>query len=630
MLTSLKIRSFLILALHAFLVSAAAVTAWALRFEFHLRNWQALLSVIPILILYRLAAMGRFGLLHGYWRYTSVHDAVEISKALLLSSSAFFFTVRILFGIKAFPLSVYCLDLFLAAPLLSGVRVAYRAALQGGRKAEAPGPDRRQSQRLFIVGAGFAAELLIRELKQRSSAWTVVGCVDDDKAKIHCRIHGIPVLGTIDQLPELSIKHRTFEVLIAIPSATAAQKQRIVRICYAARLKYRTVPSLWEMASGRSSLPQLREVRVEDLLGRDPVRMDLEPVRRKIDGTAVLVTGAAGSIGSELTQQILQYKPNVLICLDQDETALFELQNRLKTIVTSCRIEFCVADISDSDRIESILSRSGVNTVFHAAAYKHVPLMESNVSEAVRNNVFGLISMLDAADKCNCSSFVLISSDKAVNPTSFMGCTKRLGELILAARPSLNLRCVTVRFGNVLGSQGSVVPLFQQQILTSRRITVTDPEITRYFMTIPEAVALVLQAFAIGENRDLLVLDMGKPVPIVEMARTLIKLSGIQEKEVEITFTGLRPGEKLHEELFYEHEEQRVTALGSIIRAKSSTIDWDRLIWHLNALHTLMARDAQDDIRTRMKQIIPEYAFADVAATPCDVPLLHVSPATGD
>ena len=248
----------------------------------------------------------------------------------------------------------------------------------------------------------------------------------------------------------------------------------------------------------------------------------------------MLVTGAAGSIGSELTYQLLQYRPSVLVCLDQDESGLFELQQRLSRLDSHARVEFCIADISDTNRVEAILSRFAIATVFHAAAYKHVPLTESNVSEALRNNVFGLISMLDAADACHCSSFVLISSDKAVNPSSFMGSTKRLGELILAARPTSNMRCVTVRFGNVLGSQGSVVPLFQQQIRTTRRITVTHPEITRYFMTIPEAVALVLQAFAAGEHRDLLVLDMGKPVQIVDLANTLIKLSGFRRMKLRL------------------------------------------------------------------------------------------------
>jgi FlaA1/EpsC-like NDP-sugar epimerase len=613
---------------NAVLISTAVIAAWVLRFEFHLRNVHVLLSVIPLLVLYRLAAMGRFALLHGYWRYTSVSDAIEMCKALILSSAAFFVTVRYVLDIKAFPLSVYCIDLMAAILLLLGIRLYYRAAMQP-RIMEA-GSDRRKTRRVFLVGAGFAAQLLIRELKNAGSGWTVVGCVDDDNEKIGSKIHGIPVLGSIQKLPELSIKHRTFEVLIAIPSASPLQLRRIVKFCYQAGLKYRTVPSLRELVSGESSVRQFREVKVEDLLGREPVLLDLEPVRRKVQDTAVTVTGAAGSIGSELVYQLLQYRPGVLVCIDHDESALFELERRLKAINHSSVLQFCVSDINNTDRMESILARFGVSSIFHAAAFKHVPLMESNISEALRNNVFGLMSVLEAADKCQCNDFVLVSSDKAVNPTSFMGCTKRLGELIVAARPSPKMRCTTVRFGNVLGSQGSVVPLFQEQIRTTRRITVTHPEITRYFMTIQEAVALLLQAFAIGEHRDLLVLDMGKPIAIVDLARTLIKLSGVPEKEVEIAYMGLRPGEKLCEELFYKGEEQNATSVDRIMRAKSFTISWDTLNWHLSALRTLMMSESETRIRGRMKQIIPEYSYAGASTLVPDVPLLEVSPVPGD
>jgi FlaA1/EpsC-like NDP-sugar epimerase len=610
---SLNIRRTGILLLHVVLVCFAAVSAWALRFEFHLPNLRLLLILLPILVVYRLAAFARFGLLHGYWRYTGLHDGIDMLKALLLSSAAFLLCIRYFLRIKVFPLSVYCLELLLAAFVLLGVRLLYRAFMQS--KPVAPGPDRRRSRRVLIVGAGFAAQLLIRELKQAGPAWIVVGCVDDEKSKVGSKVHGVPVLGAIDQLPGLCAKNRAFEVLIAMPSATAAQMQRVVQTCYGARLRYRTIPSLREFVAGQSSLGQLREVKLDDLLGRDPVHLDLEPVRRMISGTPVLVTGAAGSIGSELACQLLQSRPSVLVCLDQDESGLFELQQRLSQFNSDSKVEFCIADVNDTNRVETILSRFSIITVFHAAAYKHVPLTESNVSEALRNNVFGLISMLDAAETCHCSSFVLISSDKAVNPSSFMGSTKRLGELILAARPTSNMRCVTVRFGNVLGSQGSVVPLFQQQIRTMRRITVTHPDITRYFMTIPEAVALVLQAFAAGEHRDLLVLDMGKPVQIVDLANTLVKLSGIPENEIEISFTGLRPGEKLYEELFYQHEEPTATSVGKIMRAKTSTISWETLTWHLNALHTMVGNDTEVAIRARMKQIIPEYSYTSVAET---------------
>jgi FlaA1/EpsC-like NDP-sugar epimerase len=600
-------RSVILALLHAVLVLLSLLLSWWLRFEFQWMNVTLALSVAPILILYRLAAMYRFGLLHGYWRHTGMHEEWEMAKATALGSAAFLVTTRYLFGVRQFPLSIYALEAITTTVFVLGLRVAARLYRQ---KAETTHRgDRRRVQRVLIAGAGFAGQLLIQDLKRSGGRWEVVGFVDDDRKKIGARIHGAPVLGTLDQVPALSAQHRAFELLIAIPSATAAQMQRILEICDGAGVRYKTVPSLQELAAGAPSVPQLREVNLEDLLGRESITLDLEPVRLKLRGANVLVTGAAGSIGSELVRQILQYQPAVLVCVDQDETGLFELQQRLGKATAAARVEFCLADVTDQARMRSILSRSEVDTVFHAAAYKHVSLTEGNVCEVLENNVFGLIALLDAAQAARCSSFVLISSDKAVNPTSFMGCTKRLGELILAARPSDGMRCVTVRFGNVLGSQGSVVPLFQQQIRTTRQISITHPQVTRYFMTIPEAVTLVLQAFAIGQHGDLLVLDMGKPLRILDLARTLMKLSGVRENDVKIEFTGLRPGEKLHEELFYDHEERRTTPVGKITLARGKTADWHTLLEHLNELLHFAARHMEAEVREKVREIIPEYSY---------------------
>jgi FlaA1/EpsC-like NDP-sugar epimerase len=605
---SIKQRAVAIVLLHALLVFISIVTSWLLRFEFHMPNISLLLSVVPILIVYRLAAMQRFGLLHGYWRYTGIHDVSEMAKAIGLGSAAFGVTTRYLFDVKNFPLSIYFLEALVTTVIVLGVRVAVRLFRQR-TESNQRGGDRRRAQRVLIAGAGFAGQLLIRELKQSAGRWEVVGCVDDDKNKVKSNIDGVPVLGTIEQLPALSAEHRAFELLIAIPSATAAQMQRIVQICDGVGVTYKTIPSLREFASRQPSVQQLREVNLEDLLGRDSIKLDPEPVRRTLTGTGVLITGAAGSIGSELVNQVLQYDPTVLVCVDQDETALFQLQQKVGTVVATTRVEFCLADIADSKRMLSVLLQHEVDTVFHAAAYKHVSLTERNVCAVLENNVFGLISMLDAAEESGCSSFVLISSDKAVNPTSFMGCTKRIGELIVAARPTAAMRHVTVRFGNVLGSQGSVVPLFQHQIRTKKQITVTHPDVTRYFMTIPEAVTLVLQAFAIGKHGDLLVLDMGQPLRIVDLAHTLMKLSGVRETEVKIEFTGLRPGEKLHEELFYDYEEQRTTPVGKITLARSRATNWTTLVGHLTVLLKMSTKQMHSEIRGEVKRIIPEYDY---------------------
>jgi FlaA1/EpsC-like NDP-sugar epimerase len=600
-------RSVILALLHAVLVLLSLLLSWWLRFEFQWMNVRLALSVVPILILYRLAAMYRFGLLHGYWRHIGVHEEWEMAKATALGSAAFVLTTRYLFGVRQFPLSIYALEAITTTVLVLGLRVAARLYRQKAETSHRG--DRRRVQRVLIAGAGFAGQLLIQDLKRSGGRWEVVGFVDDDRKKIGARIHGAPVLGTLDQVPELSSQHKAFELLIAIPSATAAQMQRIVEICDGTGVRYKTVPSLQELAAGAPSVPQLREVNLEDLLGRESIQLDLEPVRLKLRGARVLVTGAAGSIGSELVRQILQYLPAVLVCLDQDETGLFELQQRLGKATAATRVEFCLADVTDQARMRSILSCGEVDTVFHAAAYKHVSLTEGNVCEVLENNVLGLIALLDAAEASRCSSFVLISSDKAVNPTSFMGCTKRLGELILAARPSGGMRCVTVRFGNVLGSQGSVVPLFQQQIRTTRQISITHPQVTRYFMTIPEAVTLVLQAFAIGQHGDLLVLDMGKPVRILDLARTLMKLSGVRESDVKIEFTGLRPGEKMHEELFYDHEERRTTGVGKITLARGKTANWHTLLGDLNELLHFGAKHMEAEVREKVKEIIPEYSY---------------------
>ena len=372
----------------------------------------------------------------------------------------------------------------------------------------------------------------------------------------------------------------------------------------------------------RRSAPrkQVREINLEDLPGgADPVCLDVEPVRRRMAGRVVMVTGAAGSIGSELCKQILDYAPRALVCVDRAETPLFHLQNVLSGSLQQTRtneqseIVYRVADITESGRMEAILREHDIRVILHAAAYKHVPLMEDNLEEALRNNVFGLESLMETAERCGCEDFLLISSDKAVNPASFMGCTKRIGELMIAARPS-EMRCLAVRFGNVLGSQGSVIPLFQEQIRLKRRITVTHPDMTRYFMRIPEAVSLVLQAFCVGGKRDILVLEMGQPVRILDMAKALIRLAGMTEEEVKIEITGVRPGEKMSEELFYDFETRLGTGATKVFRAAARIVPWTHLQGQLAKLRDECATGVADRIRLRVKQIVPEYRWEQTEA----------------
>jgi FlaA1/EpsC-like NDP-sugar epimerase len=367
------------------------------------------------------------------------------------------------------------------------------------------------------------------------------------------------------------------------------------------------VPSLQDILNGRINLSQFRDVRLEDLLGREPVEIDLESVKRRIAGQNVLVTGAAGSIGSELCRQILHSRPGKLICLDHNETGIFYLQLELSKQESGSQLVFCVTDIGDRDRMSHLLAEHKPRIIFHAAAYKHVPMMETNVYEAVKNNVFALLSLLEIAEENACPSFVLISSDKAVNPANVMGATKRLGELIISCRPASLTRCVSLRFGNVLGSNGSVVPVFQKQIRDNQQLTITHPDIMRFFMTTREAVSLVLQGFAIGKHGDTLLLDMGEPVRILDLAKTLIRLSGKSEHEVGIRFTGLRDGEKLFEELSYPAEEIHPTPFPKIRRIRGTPHRGDDLARQLVQLRSVTSVNGAAAIRTKMKEIVPEY-----------------------
>jgi FlaA1/EpsC-like NDP-sugar epimerase len=596
-------RFWTITLFHFLLIATSIVIAWLLRFDFQIPFATLLVGCVPILILFRVAALARFNLLHGYWRHSGVTDVIDIGKAVALGSLAFFLTTRYVFRQYGFPLSIYILEAIITAAGLAGARLCAMAI----KNRTLAGSATHHKRRVIVAGAGEAASLLIREMSR--TEFVPVACLDDDVFKRRAKIHGVPVVGTIDAIEAVVNAYHAEEVFIAIPSANGVQMQRISRICEQAGVRYRTVPNLHDLLMGRGSISQLREVSVEDLLGRDPVQLDLSLVRNQIAGKVVMVTGAAGSIGSELCRQVLAYSPAKLIVLDQAETPMFYLQLQLTKQPAGDRVVYSVADVANTSRMRRILSEGAVDIIFHAAAYKHVPLVELNIRGALNNNVLAVPPLLDVAEECGCEAFVLISSDKAVEPTSFMGATKRLGELMLAARPKKNMRCVSVRFGNVLGSQGSVIPVFKEQIEKESRVTITHPEITRFFMTIPEAVSLVLQAFTIGEHGDILVLDMGNPVRILDLAHSLIRQCGKSPSEIKIEFVGLRPGEKLHEELFYPREKQLPTSNRKVKRTQSEIIPWPALWAHLEDLISLTNSGTEISIRAKMKEIIPEYCY---------------------
>jgi len=601
-------RPVFISILQAMLVTVSLVMGWLLRFDFSLPYRRVLLTSGLLLIVVRLITLRLFNLNHGWWHFASVSDAINILKAVAVGSVVFFVVNRYLFVGIAFPRSVYVLEAVLTSCFLAGARLASRVLVESVRR------DSSRSKRVLVVGAGFAGQMVIRELTRPNSGYAAVGCVDDDRSKIGVHILGVPVLGTIKELDILVQDNPAEEILIAIPSASGKQMRRITDVCQKAKLPFKTVPTLSDIIRGEASISQFREVRLEDLLGRETIRIDLDAVRNRVAERSVMVTGAAGSIGSELCRQILDYCPARLICLDQSETGLYFLRLGLVEHKNGAQLDFRVADICDAERVRSLLQESSPEIIFHAAAYKHVPMMESNVQEAVKNNVLGFIGLLNLADDAGCKSFVLISSDKAVNPTNVMGATKRICELIISSRPPNGMRCVSVRFGNVLGSSGSVVPVLKQQLRNCQPLTITHPDIKRFFMITPEAVALVLQAFAIGTHGDILVLDMGEPVRILDLARSLIRLSGKSESDVEIQFTGLRDGEKLDEELFYEHERVARTSCDKIKRTTGSLRDWISLSRQLDELRASLTIDGAAPIRAKIKEIVPEYTFHDNVA----------------
>jgi FlaA1/EpsC-like NDP-sugar epimerase len=618
-------RFLLVLVLQMSLIVCSLVCTWLLRFEFRMPEPRVLWEAALILVIVRLSIMPFFNLMHGWWCYTGLSDSVDVLKAVLTGSFCFLLIVRGGLHLHPFPLSIYIVEAVITFTVLTGVRVLSRLLFETVR-------TNPTSKRLLLLGAGRAAQAIIRETQGRArsersiehhvseTSYQVIGCVDDDPLKKGMRVMGVPVFGPLEDLAKFVLKERIDEVLIAVPSATPTEMVRLVAICKAANVVFRTVPGMAELLAGQVTLRQVREVSLPDLLGRMPIDLNLEIVRGHIEGHVVLVTGAAGSIGSELCRQIRRFKPRTLICLDQNETGIFYLQHQLEEIPSNpgcikagsrdiaATEVFCVADFCNSERTRRIFLSYGVETVFHAAAYKHVPVMEANAEEAINNNVLGLLALLNVAQNSPCSTFVMISSDKAVNPTSVMGCTKRVGELILAAWPEEKLRCVTVRFGNVLGSSGSVIPLFQEQIRQNQALTITHPDITRFFMTVSEAVSLVLQGSAIGRNGDILVLDMGEPVRIVELAKNLARLSGNLQPRLE--YIGLRPGEKLFEELFYPNELLRPSGCERIACAEGTKLSWAELTHHLDKLHLALALGEQTSMLARLRQIVPQFNYA--------------------
>jgi FlaA1/EpsC-like NDP-sugar epimerase len=532
----------------------AAALAWALgylfRFNFEIEEpyvsamTQNLAWVVPV----QAGLFVWLGMYRGLWRYASLIDLRRILAAAMLGAMAIAVGV-VLMQRPNIPRSVLVLYPLLLAVIMGGSRLAYRAWKEGHLSRLAGG-----GRRVVVLGAGAAAANLLKNLG-RSKEWDFVGLLDDDPAKRNREIQGVKVRGTLSDLPAVAADNAVEIAVIAMPRASHAARRRAVELCRQAGIAAMTVPSYEDLVSGNVTVSQLRRVELDDLLGRDPVNLDTDGLSAWLHKRVVLVTGAGGSIGSELCRQILKFAPQRLVMLEASELALYNLEQELGSRAGETELAYVIGDVKNARRVDEILAQHRPSAVFHAAAYKHVPLMEdTNAWEAVQNNTLGTWRVADAAIRHRVEKVVLVSTDKAVNPTNVMGASKRLAELVCQALSTDKTRFVTVRFGNVLGSTGSVIPKFRKQIAGGGPVTVTHPEIRRYFMSIPEAAQLVLQAGLMGRGGEILVLDMGEPVKIVDLARDLIRLSGLSESDVKIVFTGLRPGEKLYEELLADDE----------------------------------------------------------------------------
>lgn len=531
------------------------------------------LRFLPVVLMVQVMAFYFFGLYRGVWRFASLPDLSRIIKAILVGG---FVLIALLFlstRLEHIPRSVFPLYSMGLIMLLGGARFSFRWLKDNKDLFQ------ETDERVIIVGAGTAGEAIARDLLRSFPSLRPVLFIDDDSKKIGRDIHGIPVVGGIDKIEKMVKKHNIDRILVAIPSANAAKMRRILSFCEATKRPIQTLPSVGDLLNGKLSVQSLREISLEDLLGRDPIQLEKKLIEKAIESKIICVTGGAGSIGSELCRQIVKFQPKKIIILDNSEYNIFQLQcefeqkfpNKIDDIV------YYLADVSDNNDLDYLFTQYKPQVIFHAAAYKHVPILEPQIRAAVKNNILGTYRLSEKAKAYGVEKFVLVSTDKAVNPTNIMGASKRIAEMVCQHFMSLGkTRYITVRFGNVLGSRGSVVEVFKQQLLKGGPITVTHPDVTRYFMTISEAAQLILQAFSQGTGGELFVLDMGESVNISYLAEQIIRLAGKKPiEDIDIIYTGLRPGEKMHEELFHYEESSLPTQNNKIMLAKARNLSSD-------------------------------------------------------
>jgi FlaA1/EpsC-like NDP-sugar epimerase len=621
--------------LQLLLIALGYMAAFLIRFEFNIPNgdYWIMINTLPILILIRSASYYYFRLYSGGWQFVSMQDLVNISRSIFWGSVVFLITMVFVNRLQGYPRSILLLEPVFNFILTSGIRFSIRFL-----REYKFGVSSKILKHAIIAGAGKAGVLALNEIRtNRKLGIHVVGFVDDNSNKMGTDIQGIPVLGKTDDIPELVEKYKVDEVLITIPSAGYKDIKRVTEIAHSAQVKAKVLPSLGNLIQEEAFVGQLKDVSLDDLLGRQSIKFkresDLKSIREEIKDKGVLVTGAGGSIGSELCRQVACFSPRLLILLDRYENSLYELEIDLKRKFPNQPILSVVGDILDSVKINEILDKNKVSLVYHAAAYKHVPLMEREPTEAVRNNVFGTLNIAKLAIQNHVDKFVFISTDKAVKPANIMGTTKRVAEMIIQGLSGngSGTKFIAVRFGNVIGSNGSVIPIFRHQIIEGGPVTITHAEATRYFMSISEAVQLVMTAGAMGMGGEIFLLDMGEPIKIADLAVKLINSCGlVPGKDIDIRYTGLRPGEKLHEELYWQGEGIVPTENKKITMLKPNGLDFGRLFLQLGALGKYeQARDVER-ILFLLREIVPEAKIGEPIGKDIGISKRNRLPVGGD
>jgi len=604
---------YIILTGDILLLVLANILAYLIRFEGLITEWALnafVITIFPVIVV-KIVSFYYFNLYRGMWRYTGIVDLGNIFFACSVSSGLIILSILFFFRFEGFSRGVFIIDYLLTFIFIGAFRLAIRVFMNRGFDFKGLiFRDLSDMKNVLIIGAGDAGEKLAREITgNKRLKYRLVGFIDDDPRKKGLHIHGIPVLGTTESIKKTAFESSVDEAVIAIPSASGTDIKRILALCEEANLKTRTIPGLGELFGDAISVKKIRDISFNDILRREPVDLDVRLIEDFVRGKSILITGAGGSIGSELCRKVMKFNAGKIIIFERNDTNLHEIKNEIETLYKDIPTVSILGSITDEKKVEKVFNDHRVDLVFHAAAYKHVPLMEFEPVEAVRNNVFGTKTVVDISLKHNVEKFVLVSTDKAVRPVNVMGATKRLAEIyVQSLSNSKNCDFLTVRFGNVVGSSGSVIPLFLKQIERGGPVTVTDAEATRFFMTIPEAASLILQAAAMGKGSEIFMLDMGEPVKVLDLAHDLIRLHGkMPNVDIDIKFIGLRPGEKLFEELLVEGEGIVPTEHPKIMVKRSIDVKRSDVIKSIEELSLMIEKGDSDAVIEKLCEVVPDY-----------------------